>query len=213
MAVFSILNEVTSFSRNATNSLVPMMSIGNVSNVILDTECVSPGQLESSKVATAISTASIELNGETTTLTTTPVPLNNGKVCNSSDNASINQLSLINNGPHNSNGLVGQSIIPSSQVSEVNHNTPVTINGNSPLLCVNSVSGDQPDQDTIKMFVGQVPRSMDENDLRGMFEDFGPVYQINVLRDKITGQSKGRLILNILLIYMYALLSPYRNSH
>ncbi len=51
--------------------------------------------------------------------------------------------------------------------------------------------GSLPDQDTIKMFVGQVPRSMDEGELRGMFEDFGPVYQINVLRDKVTGQSKG----------------------
>ena len=50
---------------------------------------------------------------------------------------------------------------------------------------------EQPDQDTIKMFVGQVPRTMDENELRVMFEEFGPVYQINVLRDKITGQSKG----------------------
>lgn len=41
------------------------------------------------------------------------------------------------------------------------------------------------------MFVGQVPRSMDENDLRLMFEEFGRVHQINVLRDKITGASKG----------------------
>ena len=43
------------------------------------------------------------------------------------------------------------------------------------------------------MFVGQVPRTMDENELRVMFEEFGPVYQINVLRDKITGQSKGKV--------------------
>lgn len=42
-----------------------------------------------------------------------------------------------------------------------------------------------------QMFVGQVPRSMDENDLRLMFEEFGRVHQINVLRDKITGASKG----------------------
>lgn len=41
------------------------------------------------------------------------------------------------------------------------------------------------------MFVGQIPRSMDENDLRKMFEEFGPIYQLNVLRDKVTGQSKG----------------------
>ena len=49
----------------------------------------------------------------------------------------------------------------------------------------------EPDADAIKMFVGQVPRSMDENDLRKMFEEFGPIYQLNVLRDKVTGQSKG----------------------
>ena len=55
----------------------------------------------------------------------------------------------------------------------------------------NGQPAEQPDQDTIKMFVGQVPRTMDENELRGMFEEFGPIYQINVLRDKITGQSKG----------------------
>ncbi|XP_049789557.1 CUGBP Elav-like family member 2 isoform X11 [Schistocerca nitens] len=50
---------------------------------------------------------------------------------------------------------------------------------------------EQPDPDFIKMFVGQIPRSMDENDLRKMFEEFGRVHQINVLRDKVTGQSKG----------------------
>ena len=36
---------------------------------------------------------------------------------------------------------------------------------------------------------------MDEHQLRIMFEDFGPVFQINVLRDKITGQSKGKMSL------------------
>ncbi|XP_076045915.1 bruno 1 isoform X4 [Oratosquilla oratoria] len=49
----------------------------------------------------------------------------------------------------------------------------------------------EPDADSIKMFVGQIPRSMDEADLKKMFEDYGEVYQINVLRDKVTGQSKG----------------------
>ncbi|XP_060572834.1 CUGBP Elav-like family member 2 isoform X10 [Ruditapes philippinarum] len=49
----------------------------------------------------------------------------------------------------------------------------------------------EPDSDAIKMFVGQVPRSMDENDLTKMFEQYGPVYQLNVLRDKVSGQSKG----------------------
>ena len=75
-----------------------------------------------------------------------------------------------------------------------------------------AVTPEHPDSDAIKMFVGQVPRTMDEAELKVsqsqgchlrfgcdmetllqvMFEDFGPVYQINVLRDKISGQSKGR---------------------
>lgn len=50
---------------------------------------------------------------------------------------------------------------------------------------------DQPDADYIKMFVGQVPRSMDEKQLKEMFEEFGRVHTINVLRDKTTGLSKG----------------------
>ena len=72
--------------------------------------------------------------------------------------------------------------------------TVVVMNGNSKENGSSPISSqpEQPDQDTIKMFVGQVPRTMDENELRGMFEEFGPVYQINVLRDKITGQSKGK---------------------
>ncbi|XP_078663571.1 CUGBP Elav-like family member 2 isoform X32 [Branchiostoma floridae x Branchiostoma belcheri] len=56
---------------------------------------------------------------------------------------------------------------------------------------MNTTVPTEPDTDTIKMFVGQIPRSMDEKDLRQMFEEFGPVYQLNVLRDRATGQSRG----------------------
>uniref|UniRef100_A0A1L8DGC4 Protein alan shepard n=1 Tax=Nyssomyia neivai TaxID=330878 RepID=A0A1L8DGC4_9DIPT len=54
-----------------------------------------------------------------------------------------------------------------------------------------SIQSEQPDPDYIKMFVGQVPKTMDENQLREMFEEFGRVHSINVLRDKVTGVSKG----------------------
>ena len=64
-------------------------------------------------------------------------------------------------------------------------------NSSSGTTVVNNT--EQPDPDFIKMFVGQIPRSMDENDLRKMFEEFGRVHQINVLRDKVSGQSKGRV--------------------
>ncbi|XP_055387340.1 CUGBP Elav-like family member 1 isoform X2 [Condylostylus longicornis] len=50
---------------------------------------------------------------------------------------------------------------------------------------------DQPDPDHIKMFVGQIPKTLDEIQLKGLFEGFGRIYAINVLRDKITGVSKG----------------------
>jgi RNA recognition motif-containing protein len=49
----------------------------------------------------------------------------------------------------------------------------------------------EPDSDAIKMFCGQIPRNMHESELREMFEQFGPVFQLNVLRDKQTGESKG----------------------
>ena len=49
----------------------------------------------------------------------------------------------------------------------------------------------EPDPDAIKMFVGQIPRHWDENDLKNLFEEFGPIHSMNILRDKITGQSRG----------------------
>jgi len=48
-----------------------------------------------------------------------------------------------------------------------------------------------PDVDAIKMFVGQVPRSMDEEELKEFFSEFGSVHQLNILRDKSTGVSRG----------------------
>ncbi|KAG6803975.1 CUGBP Elav-like family member 6 [Apis mellifera caucasica] len=57
---------------------------------------------------------------------------------------------------------------------------------------MNNNSVEQPDPDNIKMFVGQVPHDMDENDLRKLFEEFGRVHQINILRDKITGSHRGK---------------------
>ncbi|XP_066561151.1 CUGBP Elav-like family member 2 isoform X1 [Amia ocellicauda] len=53
---------------------------------------------------------------------------------------------------------------------------------------------DQPDPDAIKMFVGQIPRSWSEKELKELFEPYGAVYQINILRDRSQNppQSKGK---------------------
>uniref|UniRef100_A0A8C4QAX1 RRM domain-containing protein n=1 Tax=Eptatretus burgeri TaxID=7764 RepID=A0A8C4QAX1_EPTBU len=50
-----------------------------------------------------------------------------------------------------------------------------------------------PDPDCIKMFVGQIPKSMCEDDLHEVFEPFGPVFEISILRDRTRqpAQSKG----------------------
>uniref|UniRef100_A0A8C5AKH8 RRM domain-containing protein n=1 Tax=Gadus morhua TaxID=8049 RepID=A0A8C5AKH8_GADMO len=68
-----------------------------------------------------------------------------------------------------------------------------TINGNGSKLNGSVEHLDQPDPDSIKMFVGQIPRSWSETELKELFEPFGAVHQINILRDRTQNppQSKG----------------------
>ena len=53
------------------------------------------------------------------------------------------------------------------------------------------LDGKEPDKDAIKMFVGQIPKSWDEETFREYLEEFGEIYQLNILRDKVTNDSKG----------------------
>jgi CUG-BP- and ETR3-like factor len=48
-----------------------------------------------------------------------------------------------------------------------------------------------PDADSVKMFIGQIPKTMEEKELKEMLEEFGPVYQTNIIRDKTTAQHRG----------------------
>ncbi|CRL02486.1 CLUMA_CG015425, isoform A [Clunio marinus] len=91
-------------------------------------------------------------------------------------------------------------------MNTLNNNNTLTVNqnqinsmlikDNNPKNTSEPMEQDQPDADYIKMFVGQVPRSMDEAQLREMFEEYGRVHTINVLRDKSTGLSKDRSLFN-----------------
>ncbi|XP_076384968.1 CUGBP Elav-like family member 1 isoform X3 [Megalopta genalis] len=106
--------------------------------------------------------------------------------------SNANKVHMHNNNNNNNNNVVHhhhpyakqQTLQPSpsshSSNSDQKENTIMNNNGM-----------EQPDPDNIKMFVGQVPHDMDEDDLRTLFEEFGRVHQINILRDKITGSHRG----------------------
>ncbi|XP_076246115.1 CUGBP Elav-like family member 1-A isoform X2 [Calliopsis andreniformis] len=105
--------------------------------------------------------------------------------------SNANKVHMHNNNNNNNNNVVHHHPYSKQPAQQPSPSSKSNNGDQKENTIMNNNSVEQPDPDNIKMFVGQVPHDMDENDLRKLFEEFGRVHQINILRDKITGSHRG----------------------
>jgi len=49
------------------------------------------------------------------------------------------------------------------------------------------------EEESVKLFVGQIPKHMSESQLLTLFQEFAVVDEVNIIKDKITRASRGFL--------------------
>lgn len=67
-------------------------------------------------------------------------------------------------------------------------------------------------EESVKLFVGQVPKHMTEAQVLAMFEEFALVDEVNIIKDKATRASRGSTFLFSFLRICYVF-SKFQISH
>ncbi|VDP65271.1 unnamed protein product [Echinostoma caproni] len=85
----------------------------------------------------------------------------------------------------------GQEDLNHSSMDETEPSVDEKPSGLEPSLHSISSLGFQ-ETETIKLFIGQIPQWIEERDILPMFEVFGPIHELVILRDRFTRAHKGK---------------------